>query len=60
MKAAMQYDHYEKLIVVDKGVELVNWPNNLPFANASELGSLHSLHLLLIVLTHVDTNKHYQ
>src|SRR5882672_2855928 len=57
VKAAMQYDNYEKLIVVDKGVELVNWPNNLPFVNASEIGLLHSLHLLLIALTHEDINK---
>ena len=58
MKVAMQYDRYEKLIVVDKGVELVNWPDNLPFVNASEIGSLHSLHLLLIALTHEDIDKH--
>jgi len=57
MKVAMQYDRYEKLIVVDKGVELVNWPDNLPFVNASEIGSLHSLHLLLIALTHEDIDK---
>src|SRR5882672_1892851 len=56
-KAAMQYDCYEKLIVVDKGVELVNWPDNLPFVNASEIGLLHSLRLLLIALTHEDINK---
>src|SRR5882724_6643842 len=57
MKVAMQYDRYEKLIVVDKGVELVNWPDNLPFVNASKIGSLHSLRLLLIALTHEDIDK---
>jgi len=60
VKAAMQYDHYEKLIVVDKGVELVNWPDNLPFVNASEISLLHSLRLLLIALTHEDINKRCQ
>ena len=57
MKVAMQYDCYERWIVVDKGVELVNWPNNIPFVNASEIGSLHSIHLILIALTHEDTNR---
>ncbi|KAF8577283.1 hypothetical protein K439DRAFT_1622214 [Ramaria rubella] len=37
VKAAMHYDTYEKLIVVEKGVELLNWPDDVPFANPSEI-----------------------
>ena len=56
-KATMQYDRYEKLIVIDKGVELINWPEDIPFVNASNIGSLHTLHRLIAVLTHEDDEK---
>ena len=56
-KATMQYDRYEKLIVIDKGVELINWPEDIPFVNASNIGSLHTLHRLIAALTHEDDEK---
>ncbi|KAF8585661.1 hypothetical protein K439DRAFT_1615793 [Ramaria rubella] len=39
-KATMQFDQYEKLIIVDKGVALFNWLDDIPFVNASEIGSI--------------------
>ncbi|KAF8573703.1 hypothetical protein K439DRAFT_1665703 [Ramaria rubella] len=53
-KAMMQFDRYEKLIVVDRRVQLVNWPEGIPFVNASEIGSFHDLERLLRALTHDD------
>ena len=53
----MQYDRYEKLIVVDKGVELINWPETVPFVTASSIGSLQTLHQLLDALTHPEEEK---
>ncbi|KAF8587115.1 hypothetical protein K439DRAFT_1614547 [Ramaria rubella] len=50
-KAAMQYDRYEKLIVAEKGVELINWPDDIPFVNASEIGSMITLWHLFTALT---------
>jgi len=49
----MQYGKYEKLIVVEKGVELINWPNVLPFVDASDqiLHTLCLLHTTLILMT---------
>ena len=55
----MQFDHYEKLIVVARGVKLVNWPNSVPFLNASEIGSIHSLHCLHNALTHDNQDQCY-
>src|SRR5882672_5621434 len=55
--AAMQFDRYEKLIVVARGVELVNWPDSVPFLNASEIGSIHSLHCLHNALTHDNLDE---
>jgi len=54
----MQYGKCEKLKVVEKGVELINWPNAVPFMNALEIGSLHTLHLLHTTLTLDDINQH--
>ncbi|KAF8587421.1 hypothetical protein K439DRAFT_1614350 [Ramaria rubella] len=50
-KAMMQFDRYEKLIVVDRRVKLENWPKGIPFVNASEIGSFHDLERLLRALT---------
>jgi hypothetical protein len=47
----MQYDRYEKLIVVERGVELINWPDDVPFVNASDIGSWHTLRRLQTALT---------
>ncbi|KAF8586500.1 hypothetical protein K439DRAFT_1659604 [Ramaria rubella] len=47
----MQYDRYEKLIMAEKGVELINWPDDIPFVNASEIGSMITLRRLLTALT---------
>ena len=60
-KATMQFDRYEKLIVVAKGVELVNWPATVPFVNASEISSIHTLQHLHSTLTHnnVDQRCHW-
>src|SRR5882672_10625821 len=57
-KVAMQFDRYEKLIVVARGVELVNWPDSIPFLNASKIGSIHSLHCLHNALTHENQDQH--
>jgi hypothetical protein len=54
----MQYDKYEKLIVVERGVELVNWPDDIPFVNASDMTTLHCLRRLLTALTLDDVTKH--
>lgn len=40
----MQYRKYEKLIVVENGVELINWPGSVPFIGISDLVSFHHLH----------------
>ncbi|KAF8580819.1 hypothetical protein K439DRAFT_1619491 [Ramaria rubella] len=47
----MQYDCYEKLIVAEKGIELINWPDEIPFVNASEIGSMITLRCLFTALT---------
>jgi len=57
-KVAMQFDRYEKLIVIARGVELVNWPDSVPFLNVSEIGSIHSLHHLHNALTHDNLDEH--
>ena len=54
----MQYDKYEKLIVVERGVELVNWPTDIPFVNASEITTIHTLCRLMTALTLDDSEKH--
>ncbi|KAF8586156.1 hypothetical protein K439DRAFT_1659817 [Ramaria rubella] len=41
-------------LVVDKRVKLVNWPEGIPFVNASDIGSLHDLEHLLKALTLED------
>lgn len=53
----MQYDRYEKLIVIEKGVELINWPEDIPFVNASNIGSLHTLPRLIAALTDDDDER---
>ncbi|KAF8575690.1 hypothetical protein K439DRAFT_1623384 [Ramaria rubella] len=53
-KAAMQFERYEKLRVVDKRVKLVNWSEGIPFVNALDIGSLHDLERLLKALTLED------
>ncbi|KAF8577080.1 hypothetical protein K439DRAFT_1622361 [Ramaria rubella] len=50
----MQFEWYEKLIVIDKCVKLVNWPEGILFINASDIGSLHDLKRLLKALTLED------
>jgi hypothetical protein len=55
--ATMQYDRYEKLIVVEKGIQLINWPEDVPFINASDIGSMHSLRKLHDALTHSDVEQ---
>ncbi|KAF8586197.1 hypothetical protein K439DRAFT_1615337 [Ramaria rubella] len=50
-KATMQYDCYKKLIMAEKGVELINWPDEIPFVNASEIGSMITLWRLFTALT---------
>jgi hypothetical protein len=47
----MHFDRYDKLIVAERGVELINWPAGVPFVNASEIGSLHTLRVLRAALT---------
>ncbi|KAF8576040.1 hypothetical protein K439DRAFT_1623142 [Ramaria rubella] len=56
-KAMMQFDRYKKLLVVEQGIELVNWPEDVPFVNASEIGSAHTLERLLTALTLDDSDK---
>jgi hypothetical protein len=56
-KAMMQYDRYEKLLVVEKGIQLANWPDDVPFVNASEIGSLQTLRRLLKALTLEDETE---
>jgi hypothetical protein len=60
-KATMQYDRYEKLIVVDKGVELINWPDEVPFINASDIGSMHTLRKLhdALTMSNIDKQCHW-
>ncbi|KAF8580521.1 hypothetical protein K439DRAFT_1619743 [Ramaria rubella] len=53
-KATMQFERYEKLIVVDKRMKLVNWPEGIPFVNALDISSLHDLERLLKALTLED------
>ena len=56
-RITMQYERYEKSIVAEKGVELINWPEGIPFVNPSEIGSLHSLRAVFAALTHKDLGK---
>ncbi|KAF8574811.1 hypothetical protein K439DRAFT_1624061 [Ramaria rubella] len=50
-KTIMQYDCYEKFIVIEKGVKLINWPADIPFVNASAISLVHSLRHLFKALT---------
>jgi hypothetical protein len=53
----MHFEKYEKLIVVERGVELINWPHDVPFVNASAIGSFSALHKLWAVLGTNDDDK---
>ncbi|KAF8509745.1 hypothetical protein JB92DRAFT_3144615 [Gautieria morchelliformis] len=56
-KITMQFERYEKIIVVGRGVEIINWPDGVPFVTSSEIGSLHDLHRLQTALTLDDADK---
>jgi hypothetical protein len=56
-KATMQYDRYEKLIIIERGVDLINWPSGVPFVTASDIGSFHTLRHLLTALILDDADK---
>jgi hypothetical protein len=43
--------------VVDRGVELINWPSEVPFVTASDIGSFHTLRQLLSTLNLDDSDK---
>ncbi|KAF8588770.1 hypothetical protein K439DRAFT_1533580 [Ramaria rubella] len=60
-KATMQYYRYEKLIVAEKGVELINWPDEIPFINALEIGSMITPWRLFTALTldNVENQCHW-
>jgi hypothetical protein len=53
----MQYDRYEKLIVVEMGVELTNWPGDVPFRTVSDIGAFHHLRRLRDALTLADPEE---
>jgi len=42
--------------MVERGVELMNWPTDVPFINASDIGSFHQLCHLFATLTLKDFN----
>ena len=56
-KEAMQFNHYEKLIIVSRWVKLVNWPDPILSFNVSEISSIHSLHCLSNALTHDNQDQ---
>ncbi|KAF8494789.1 hypothetical protein JB92DRAFT_2834880 [Gautieria morchelliformis] len=56
-KTNMQYERYEKLIVLEKGVALTNWPPDVPFGGVSDIGSFHHLRRLHTALTLEDPNE---
>ena len=56
-KIQMQYDRYEKLIVVERGVELIYWLKDIPFVTCSNIGSIHTLDHLLAALHDNDNDK---
>ena len=45
-------------MVEEKGEELINWPDAVPFMNALEIRSLHTLHLLHNTLTLDNISQH--
>jgi len=47
----MHFERYEKLIVVEKGVEFVHWPDSVPFVNSSHISSIQLLRRLHAALT---------
>ncbi|KIJ27005.1 hypothetical protein M422DRAFT_271824 [Sphaerobolus stellatus SS14] len=57
MKLDMHFSKYNKLIVAKHGVQLVNWPEKIPFVNSSNITSIHSLNALLIALIHSNAEK---
>ncbi|KAF8583373.1 hypothetical protein K439DRAFT_70058 [Ramaria rubella] len=57
-KAQMQFDLYEKLIVVEKGIELINCPDDVPFINTSAISSMPILWQLHSALTLDDVDAH--
>ncbi|KAF8495024.1 hypothetical protein JB92DRAFT_2834855 [Gautieria morchelliformis] len=59
-KAIMHFNCYEKMIVVQHGVKLKNWPPDVPFVNASEIGSLHAPRRLFAALTSDDDEQRCQ
>ena len=50
----MPFDKYEKLIMIEKGVKIINWPQDVTFVNASNIGSFHDLHKLWDALIDAD------
>ncbi|KAF8514272.1 hypothetical protein JB92DRAFT_2830040 [Gautieria morchelliformis] len=56
-KTNMQYERYEKLIVLEKGVALTKWLHDVPFSGVSDIGSFHHLHRLHTTLTLEDPNE---
>lgn len=42
----MQYEKYDKLIIVGRGVKLINWPEDIAFTNLSEISSFPALQKL--------------
>ena len=50
-KASMHFEQYEKLILVEKGVELVHWLDSVPFINLSHISSIQLLCHLHAALT---------
>ena len=53
----MHYDKYEKILVVERGVELINWPDDIPFVNASKITTIHTLQRLMTALTLEDIER---
>ncbi|KAF8527361.1 hypothetical protein JB92DRAFT_3107689 [Gautieria morchelliformis] len=56
-KALMHSERYEKIMVVDKGVELINWPDGVRFGSVSDIGSFRNLHHLQMALTLEDPEQ---
>ncbi|KAF8495820.1 hypothetical protein JB92DRAFT_3126361 [Gautieria morchelliformis] len=56
-KAVMHYERYEKIMVVDKGVELINWPDGVRFGSVSDIGSFRDLRRLQTALTLEDPEQ---
>jgi len=57
-KASMHFEWYEKLIVVEKYVELVHWLDSVPFINSSHISSIHLLHHLHAALMQDAFEQH--